>query len=92
LVDEENIIDKAGEPYIVFTMGRAPTNGTAADIWIASPFAQRGCHYRRVSDDTLLRRTDLDSLTIPDATTWVYFQDRTLADEPAVLRRAFTGL
>ncbi|MEO1301600.1 MAG: hypothetical protein AAFV36_00320, partial [Myxococcota bacterium] len=75
-------------------MGDAASNGSAGDVWIANPFAEEPCRYRKVSEDdgaAIVSRTDLDSLTIPGETSYVYFHRKPDADR-TVLFRAETGL
>ena len=94
LIDEENFIDRRGVPFVVFSMGVGPNNGQAGDIWIASFLGRDPCRYRRITADEpgeVTQRVDLDSLTIPGTTTFVYFQ-RPLPNGDRVLFRAATGL
>ncbi|MEL6339892.1 MAG: hypothetical protein AAFP04_10150 [Myxococcota bacterium] len=94
IVDEENLLDPDENPIIIFSMGDAASNGSAGDVWIANPFAEEPCRYRKVSEDdgaAIVSRTDLDSLTIPGETSYVYFHRKPDADR-TVLFRAETGL
>ncbi|MES9994198.1 MAG: hypothetical protein ABW098_19795 [Candidatus Thiodiazotropha sp.] len=94
IIDEENFIDEDGNPYLVFSMGTEPKNGSPGDIWIASPFATTPCGYRKVTADYAgdpTRKYDLDPLTLQGVDTFVYYQE--LDDSMnSVLRKAATGL
>lgn len=93
VLNEENILDKTGEPFIIVNMASNKTNPPkSSEIWLASPFATSNCNYRKVSGAGNYARSDLDSLTIPGKTTYVYYHEVMPLTGRSVMHRTATGL